>query len=55
MIGNIQRTFTLPENLICKCSMEFRNLLQENRKEVEGECSIRHEVLDADEDEITSC
>lgn len=54
-IGKIQRTFTLPEDLICRSSQAFRQLLQKNRKTVDGECSICHETLDADEDEITFC
>jgi hypothetical protein len=43
------------EDLICKSSWKFRELLQKDRKTVEGKCSICHETLDADEDEITFC
>lgn len=54
-IGKIQRTFTLHEDLMCRSSMEFHSLLQGNRKEREGECSICHETLDANEGEIAYC
>jgi hypothetical protein len=53
-VGDNKRQYTVHEDLLCANSKLFKRRLQDNRKPVEGECSICHESLD-ETDDTTFC
>jgi hypothetical protein len=53
--SNINRHFVVHEDLICSHSTLLKKRFQKHRKAVTGECSICHEDLDPEEDDITFC
>jgi hypothetical protein len=54
-IGEEKRIFPVHEELLCTSSLYFRDRLQKNRKLIEGECSICHEDMHTETEEITYC
>lgn len=54
-VSGIKCHFIIHENLLCKTSKYFKQLLQKDRKALEGECSICHESLDPGLHDITLC
>jgi hypothetical protein len=54
VVGSAQKWFTIHEYLICVTPF-FRNLLQPQRKEIEGDCCICHDSLNSDNKELTYC
>lgn len=54
-VGLNKQPFTIHADLLCRDSAYFRDLLQPNRRPVEGECSICHEDLLPHVEELTHC
>jgi hypothetical protein len=54
-IGEEKKVVPVHEELLCTSSLYFRDRLQKTRKPVEGECSICHENMDTDKEEIAYC
>jgi hypothetical protein len=54
-IGSSKRHFTVHEDLLCTNSKTFKKRLQKGRKTLSGECSICHEELKAEIDDVTFC
>ncbi|KAJ4291006.1 hypothetical protein N0V90_010202 [Kalmusia sp. IMI 367209] len=54
-IGARERVFTVHEDVLCASSKFFREKVQPNRKEIEGDCSICHEVMVIHSKELTFC
>ncbi|KAF2869090.1 hypothetical protein BDV95DRAFT_112029 [Massariosphaeria phaeospora] len=54
-VGTGDRLLNIHEDLLCANSRFFRQLLQKHRKEIVGECSICHEDLDSEVNNITFC
>jgi hypothetical protein len=55
IIGPEKETFDIHEELLCASSPYFRDRLQKIRKPIEGECSICHEDMHEDDEEIVFC
>ncbi|KAF2130084.1 hypothetical protein P153DRAFT_422802 [Dothidotthia symphoricarpi CBS 119687] len=54
-VKNIDRRFTVHEDLICKTSKFFKDRLQKARKPVKGECFVCTEDLDPKIKDLTFC
>lgn len=55
MIGDTSRQYSVHLDLLCKDSGYFREVLQSNRKEIQGVCSICHEDLQPAVEDIIYC
>ena len=54
-MGSSRRKFSVHADLLCKHSVYFKNLIQKVRKDIEGECVICHETLDAAGADLIYC
>jgi hypothetical protein len=54
-VGQRKRLFSAHEDLLCARSAYFKNRFQKTRREIEGECVICHEELDAFKQTVTYC
>jgi hypothetical protein len=54
-VGPQRRSFSAHEDMLCMRSKVFRDRFQTARKDVEGECVLCHEDLDAMGEDLTYC